>query len=69
MCDGGCGEGLADSSSRDSVFEPRRLSPPDAVESFRNEFLGLLEVVVLYTHGNEKRRQCLQIGCSPEQRI
>ena len=62
-------DGLGDRSSADFVNESLLLSPLDAVESFRREFLGRRDVVVLYIHGSENRRQCLHIGCSPEQRI
>ena len=63
------GEELADSGSRDLGVESRLLSPLAVLGSFRREFLGRLEVVVLYTQERENREQCLQMGCSPEQRI
>lgn len=43
----GGGDGLADGSSVDFVNESLLLSPPEAVESFRREFLGRRDVVVL----------------------
>ena len=60
---------VGDSSSTQLIARLLILISAGVVDFFRREFLGRLEVVVLYTHGSKYREQCLQRGCSPEHRI